>query len=173
MGYQNWATPPEFIAWVEREVLPTYGFTRFGLDACAEPGNAKAPYYFAAQGETTDTCIGIDGLKQSWAGYGAVWCNPGFSACGAWLGKANAEHDASDITAVVMTHATHSTEWYQKHASNPWVDRWLVWPRVNFLPPPGVQGDSNPRDSMLWVFSPVATGRVVECGHWRTPKWMT
>jgi hypothetical protein len=171
MGYQNWATPPEFITWVEREVLPVYGFTRFGLDACAEPGNAKAPYYFAAQCVTPEACIGIDGLKQSWAGYGAVWCNPGFSACGKWLGKAGYELDAASVTAVVLTHATHVPDWY--HDAKRHADRWLVWPRVNFLPPPGVKPSSNNRDSMLWVFSPFATGRVVDCGHWRKPKWMT
>jgi hypothetical protein len=171
MGYQNWATPPEFIAWVEREVLPVYGFTRFGLDACAEPGNAKAPYYFSAQCVTPEACIGIDGLKQSWAGYGAVWCNPGFSHLDRWMPKAANEFRASAVTSVVVTHGTHTPQWYQE--AKPIADRWLPWPRVNYIPPPGAKGISNPYDTTLWVFSPFATGRVVDCGHWRTPKWMT
>lgn len=167
MGFQNWATPPAFIAWCQREVLPVYGFTEFGLDACAERHNAKAPRFLAPVGHDLALClgcVGIDGLSASWVNYGAVWCNPGFSACAAWLAKAVKEREQG-VTSLVLTHATHTAGWYHQHKKL--ADRWLITPRINFLPPEGVTPSSNNRDSLLWVVSPKATGRIFEPTNWR------
>ncbi len=167
MGFQTWATPPTFIEWCQREVLPNYGYTDFGLDACAEPHNAKASHFLAPVGrdlESTPGCVGVDGLNASWGNYGAVWCNPGFSDCARWLAKAREELE-NGVTSLVLTHATHTSGWYHEHK---WLaDRWLISPRINFLPPIGVTPSSNTRDSLLWVYSPTAGGDIIEPGSWR------
>ena len=154
MGFQTWATPPAFIQWCERDVLPVYGFSEFGLDACAEPHNSKAPRFLApVDGELYMTlgCVGIDGLRASWANYGAVWCNPGFSECAKWLDKAAAEAERG-VTSLVLTHACHGARWFRKRKEQASAI-WLINPRINFLPPEGVTPTSNNRDSYLWVFS--------------------
>lgn len=154
MGFQNWATPPAFIAWCEREVLPTYGYSEFGLDACATPENCKAPRFLAPVESDLcmgPGCIGINGLDASWANYGAVWCNPGFSACAQWLDKAAAEAERG-TTSVVLTHACHGARWFRTRLAKANAV-WLINPRINFLPPEDVEPSSNNRDSYLWVFS--------------------
>jgi len=154
MGFQNWATPPAFIKWCEKEVLPTYGYDQFSLDACAEPHNAKA-LRFLAPVESDQCmgpgCIGVNGLNASWANYGAVWCNPGFSACAQWLDKAASEAEKG-TTSLVLTHACHGARWFRKRKEQA-TAIWLINPRINFLPPEGVTPTSNNRDSYLWVFS--------------------
>ena len=154
MGFQTWATPPAFIQWCQREVLPVYGFTEFGLDACAERHNAKAPRFLAPVGYDQGSClecVGIDGLNASWANYGAIWCNPGFSDCAKWLDKAAAEAERG-TTSLVLTHACHGAKWFRKRKEQA-TAIWLINPRINFLPPADVTPTSNTRDSYLWVFS--------------------
>jgi hypothetical protein len=153
MGFQNWATPHAFIQWVEREILPTYGFAEFGLDACAEAHNAKAPRFLAPPSNDQTlgpNCAGINGLNASWANYGAVWCNPGFSACCPWLDKAAAEADQG-VTSLVLTHACHGARWFRSRLAAA-TAIYLINPRINFLPPEGVTPSSNNRDSYLWIF---------------------
>lgn len=153
MGFQNWATPPAFIAWCEREVLPVYGFSEFGLDACAEPHNCKARRFLAPSEDVLTHgpgCVGVNGLRASWANYGAVWCNPGFSECAKWLDKAAVEADEG-VTSLVLTHACHGAKWFRKRKEQA-SGIWLINPRINFLPPEGVTPTSNNRDSYLWVF---------------------
>lgn len=171
MGYQNWQTPPAFIQWCERRVLPHYGFDEFGLDACAEPHNAKASRFLAPESHDlglTHGCVGIDGLSASWGDYGAVWCNPGFSECGKWLDKAAAESRAG-VTSLVLTHLTCTAQWFHRAKSFA-PDRWYPGQRIQFLPPEGVTPSSNPKDSLLWVFGPLATGQIFEPGDWRAAK---
>lgn len=154
MGFQNWATPPAFIEWCEKEVLPTYGYDRFGLDACAEPHNAKAPRFLAPAGYLGHYAQGLtafDGLRASWANYGAVWCNPGFSACAQWLDKAASEAERG-TTSLVLTHACHGARWFGARLAKANAV-YLINPRINFLPPEDVEPSSNNRDSYLWVFS--------------------
>jgi hypothetical protein len=154
MGFQNWATPPTFIEWCEREVLPTYGYSEFGLDACATPENCKAPRFLAPVESDLcmgPGCIGVNGLYASWANYGAVWCNPGFSACAQWLDKAASEAERG-TTSVVLTHACHGARWFRTRLAKANAV-WLINPRINFLPPEDVEPSSNNRDSYLWVFS--------------------
>lgn len=59
----------------------------FTLDVAAEstPGGFHAPRYFT---------IKDDGLRQSWATDGMVWCNPPYSEKDAWIDKAKEETKA-------------------------------------------------------------------------------
>lgn len=63
-----------------RELEARFG-TPFNLDVAAAPHNAKAPEFYTRED---------DGLSQPWRG--AVWCNPPYSDCGAWVRKAWAEY---------------------------------------------------------------------------------
>lgn len=77
---------------------------RFTLDAAANAENAKLPRFFdRAQ----------DGLAQSWRGE-VVWCNPPYSACGAWVAKA-VDETSDGCPRVVMLLPANRTEqtWWQ------------------------------------------------------------
>lgn len=152
MGFQNWATPPAFIEWCEKEVLPIYGQAGFTLDSCATIENAKAPEFIGPpECEGRDGYWRIDGLRSPWETEGAVWCNPGFADCALWLDKAASEAERGNFS-LVLTHACHGARWFRdcyKRAAG----ILLINPRINFLPPKGVTPSSNTRDSYLWVFN--------------------
>lgn len=72
-SFQAYATPPEFIAAVERR----FGPIDFDLAASAE--NAKAARYFTEE---------QDALVQSWGGLGThMWLNPPFAGIAPWAEK--------------------------------------------------------------------------------------
>jgi hypothetical protein len=159
---QCYQTPPEFLRWLEVRWLPRYGHSKFTLDACAEPWNAKCPEFIAPPG--TLPChgmIGVNGLTTDWATSGAVWCNPGFSGLWPWARQARKQAEAGRLSFMV-SHATHAANWAQwtiKHASA----CLLINPRINYIEDPrlvshlaqqGKKPSGNNRDSMVWVFDP-------------------
>ena len=60
----DWRTPRAFFYDLDCEF-------NFGLDAAANRENAKCLNYFTPED---------NGLSQSWAGYGSVFCNPPYTA---------------------------------------------------------------------------------------------
>lgn len=73
----DWRTPRELFYDLDCEF-------NFGLDAAASRENAKCLNYFTPED---------DGLSQSWAGYGSVFCNPPYGReIGKWVQKAYSEH---------------------------------------------------------------------------------
>jgi phage N-6-adenine-methyltransferase len=150
-------TDPEFFAKVSER------FGGFTLDAAAAEHNAKAPRYF-----TRDD----DGLAQRWNG--AVWCNPPYSDCGAWVRKAWAEWDRTEpgnslpresdrLELIVMLLPANRVEqkWWQEHVE-PFRDRPGSPLRVEFLPgrmrfirpgwTPGPKGDRPPFGCCLLIW---------------------
>lgn len=85
-----------------RRLHAEHGFT---LDAAANADNAKlARFYDRA----------ADGLAKSWEGE-TVWCNPPYSACGAWVAKAIREVREGGCRKVVLLLPANRTEqrWWQ------------------------------------------------------------
>ena len=131
-------TAPAFIASLEER------FGKFTLDVAAAPHNAKAERYFTRED---------DGLSQRWSG--RVWCNPPYSDCGAWVGKAWHEWARRDVELIVMLLPANRVEqrWWQERVE-PYRDRPGSPLRVEFLPgrmrfirpnwAPGPKGDRPP-----------------------------
>lgn len=78
---------------------------RFSLDAAASRENALCVVYCS---------IETSGLAVSWSGH-RVWCNPPYSAIGAWVRKAHDEM-RNGCEAVVMLLPANRTEqsWWQE-----------------------------------------------------------
>lgn len=70
-GVDERITPPEIFD-------PLHAKHGFTLDVAANADNRRVPAFYDLKG---------DGLSGSWAGQ-RVWCNPPYSACGAWVCKA-------------------------------------------------------------------------------------
>jgi phage N-6-adenine-methyltransferase len=86
---------------------------RFTLDVAASAENTQLPAFFSLE---------LDGLQQSWAGH-RVWCNPPFSAVGAWVEKAWAEVRAGCPLVVMLVPANRTEQpWWQQHVE-PFRDR--------------------------------------------------
>lgn len=98
-------------------------FGTFDLDAAAAAHNAKAPTYYTRED---------DGLAQPWKG--RVWCNPPYSACGAWVVKGWREWERGVCERIVMLLPANRVEqgWWQDYVE-PHRDRDLSPLRVEFL----------------------------------------
>lgn len=112
----------------------------FRVDACASSHNAKLPYYFDER---------LDGLKQDWAAWRRVWCNPPYGAAiPIWISKA-IEEAKRGCTSVLLVPASTSTAWFRE----------LVWNRCELRFIDGkikFVGCKNvaPFHSMLLVYGP-------------------
>jgi phage N-6-adenine-methyltransferase len=105
---------PSDLQWTPKELFDRldseFGFT---LDVAAEddPDFHRCETYFTPRD---------DGLNQSWATEGAVWCNPPYSDIKPWVRKARAEAETHGGTIVLLTMATTSAKWFRfamKHAT--------------------------------------------------------
>lgn len=86
---------------------------RFTLDAAASHENAKCSKYF-----TTEE----NGLIQSWSAE-RVWCNPPYSDCGAWVGKAwDSMWSGCEYIAMLLPANRTEQKWWQS-AVEPFRDR--------------------------------------------------
>lgn len=120
----------------------------FGLDAAATLENAKTPEFYDAES---------DALTRRWAGFGAVWLNPPYSKCRAFMTKA--AHEARDgCTVVCLVPARTDTRWFhewvwdrEKHQPRPGVEVRFVKGRLKF----GSSQNSAPFPSVVIVFRPV------------------
>jgi phage N-6-adenine-methyltransferase len=92
----------------------------FTLDAAASEANAKCTKFYT---------LSNSGLSESWRGE-RVWCNPPYSDCAAWVGKAWSEM-LSGASLVVMLLPANRTEqeWWQSKVE-PHRDGFDVYPRI-------------------------------------------
>ena len=107
------------------EFAPLHERFSFTLDVAAAPHNTKCERWYGRL---------EDGLEQSWATDGAVWCNPPYSKIGPWVEKAWREHVFSVVTIVMLLPANRCEQrWWQDHVE-PFRDRPGSPLRVEFLP---------------------------------------
>ena len=95
----EWATPGDFFAVVEREFGP------FDLDPCCTAESAKAPHFYT---------LADDGLAQTW-GF-RVWLNPPYSKISDWMAKAHATAAAGLGSVVCLVPARTDTRWFWRYA---------------------------------------------------------
>lgn len=142
----EWATPPWFVAWLERLLK-----TKFILDPCADHWSAKCPRYYVKED---------DGLAQDWSAYGPVFVNPPYSDPNPWIEKAieektkitNGQHDTGNYVTAMLMLADTSTKWYHRAASHADLKIELR-PRLRHLPPVGLKASSNRAGSVVFVFN--------------------
>ncbi len=152
---QEWETPADFFTWLDT-------LFRFNIDVCATKDNAKCkPFLSLADGD--------DALQSPWGCEGTrAFCNPGFANLEPWLSKAASETYRNNMTAVVLSHAGLATKWFQEYA--PLADQiWLPSPRVQYVAPPGIKQTSNPRDTLVWIFTP--WGHIDNSAHIVPVEW--
>jgi phage N-6-adenine-methyltransferase len=150
-----WATPWEFFEALDRVFC-------FGIDVCASMGNAKCERFYALE-------RGEDGLALPWAADGPAWCNAGFSGLVPWFDKAIAEAERG-VVAVCLSHAATGTHWWNDRAGFA-SEVWLLYPRIQFVPPEGVEASHNARDSVLTVFTPWSVERYGDAPAVRLVDW--
>lgn len=100
---QDYETPAEFIAAVERRFGPLVG------DLAASAENAKHPDFFTeAQ----------DSLSQPWARWrsdGVLWLNPPFGSIAPWAAKCAVESTLRHGFIAMLTPAAIGTRWFADH----------------------------------------------------------
>lgn len=98
---QDWRTPRQLFNSLDREF-------HFGLDAAADESNTLCDHYLSRE---------QNGLIASWAGHGAVWCNPPYGVkLSQWIHKAHYENKKHDLTIVLLLPARTDTAWFHKIA---------------------------------------------------------
>lgn len=97
---QDYATPPEFIAAVERRFGP------ISFDLAAEAHNAKAPQYF---------CLRDNALVQPWHPIGGLlWLNPPFKDITPWAAKCR-EEAAQGARIAFLVPAAVGSNWFRDY----------------------------------------------------------
>jgi phage N-6-adenine-methyltransferase len=110
-----WATPQPLFDALHQE----FGF---GVDAAASETTAKCPRHFGPGG------VHDNALTVSWAGTGAVWLNPPYSQCAAFLRKVIQEvHQGCTVVCLVPSRT--DTRWFHTY----------VWDVNTAQPRPGVE----------------------------------
>lgn len=146
-SFQDYGTPPEFIAAVEAR----FGPIRF--DLAASPHNAVVPEYFSEAD---------DSLSQEWPlkNTGWLWLNPRFSNIEPWAAKC-AEEMQRGCRILMLTPAAVGSNWFGDHVvRNAHVIE--LAQRIRFV---GAK-DDYPKDLILSVFAHRLTGR----SRWKWKK---
>lgn len=135
---QDWATPDNFIEWLNDEMC-----LRFDLDAAASDDNHKAPSYFT---------VDDDGLNCDW--WGRVWLNPPFGReLPLWLEKCVQEIRREQVESIhVLIPARTDTKWFHEIVVPNAYAIYLIKGRFNFRFDRAIEGANAPFPSMLVHF---------------------
>ena len=143
----TWCTPPDFFKVVNDEF-------DFKLDAAASAINTLCGKHYLT-----------DALSETpWPFYGPVWCNPPFKKPMPWMQRCYEE--ANNLYHPVVMLLPLSCAPWMKFAYDHAAEIRDIYPRIQFLPPPGVKKTSNAKDNVLIVFQPY---HHVKCNryYWR------
>lgn len=111
----EWETPRDLFG----KLHENFGFV---LDAAATKDNALCKSFFT---------IDDDSLKQDWAKYGVVWCNPPYGRqIGKFVRKGYEEAQKGAIV-VMLVPARVDTRWWQDYCSKAAV--WFIKGRLKFV----------------------------------------
>lgn len=174
---QHYQTPEVFFRWIELVLLPRHGQSRFTLDACATPWNAKCRAFIGVPGTMAcEGMVGLDGLSHSWVTEGAAWCNAGFSKLEPWFNKAYSEMVRGQFSCLI-SHALGGEQWVRPFIDGGASHCYIVRPRVDYDEDPrflswltskGEKPAGNPKNTMVWMFDP---GYVGPCKVEFAPVW--
>lgn len=141
---QTYATPPEFIAAVERRFGPIC------FDLAADATNAKHARWYGPGGEAEDS------FQQRWHPLrGLLFLNPPFGGIAPWARKCAVE-SASGAKIALLVPASVGSVWFRDHVA-PHADTYLLNGRISF---DGV--GLYPRDCMLALYR----GSTPSIGMW-------
>lgn len=136
----RWQTPVEVFTALDLE----FGFY---LDAAADYQNALCARYLTE---------GDDALATEWESYGAIWCNPPYSAITPWIEKAAEQCRAQHQAVVMLLPADTSTGWFSMALTTADEIRFITDGRLSFINAgtgkPGKNGNS--KGSMLVIWRP-------------------
>lgn len=151
----TWATPQEFVTALET----IFGRTMH-LDICANARNTKCDYYVDratdALGSATWRDLYLNGGGHHLKGPDDVlnvFCNAGYSNVLPWCERADIERTASNANIYILAHDNFCGPWFRyshRHAEH----IMLLYPRVQFIPPPGEKDSTNSRCSTLLLYTP-------------------
>lgn len=136
----RWQTPLEVFTALDLE----FGFY---LDAAADHQNALCARYLTEAD---------DALSAEWESYGAIWCNPPYSAITPWVEKAAEQCRAQHQLVVMLLPADTSTGWFSLALATADEIRFITDGRLSFINAgtgkPGKNGNS--KGSMLVIWRP-------------------
>lgn len=138
----EWETPWPVFHFIEKKLG-----IKFTLDVCATKQNAKCKRYISLNIN--------DGIQVGWSDsdHEILFCNPPYSKIVKWLAMMECEARVTECTSVVLIKADTGTKWFHKYA--PLVhDIAFLIPRVNYIPPLGVNAPGVSHGSMVLVFKP-------------------
>lgn len=140
----EWGTP----RWLFDAVVERYGI--FDLDAAANADNALADRFWTRED---------DALTKPWCGH--VWCNPPFSGDRPlvdWVQWAVWQAEQQGAVIDMLLRGDWGTKAFRWAVGNAH-DIWMVSPRIEFEPPPGVQSNSGVQGpSFIIHFDPAFIG---------------
>lgn len=136
----RWQTPIEIFSALDVE----FGFY---LDAAADHSNALCARYLTEQDNA---------LVVEWESYGAIWCNPPYSAPTPWVEKAAEQCRAQNQPVVMLLPADPSVGWFSLALQSVDEVRLITDGRLSFINAetgqPGKNG--NNKGSMLLIWRP-------------------
>lgn len=136
----EWETPWPVFHFIEKKLGVT-----FTVDLGATKRNAKCKRYVSSNTK--------DGIQTSWDDHDILFCNPPYSKIEKWLAMMECEARVTLCISVVLIRSDTGTKWFHKYAPLAHEIAFLI-PRVNYIPPPGVNASSNSHGSMVMVFKP-------------------
>ena len=136
----RWQTPIEVFAALDAE----FGFY---LDAAADHGNTLCARYLTERD---------DALNSEWVSYGAIWCNPPYSAITPWVEKAAEQCKAQSQPVVMLLPADTSTGWFSLALESVDEVRLITGGRLSFINAgTGKAGkNGNSKGSLLFIWRP-------------------
>lgn len=136
----RWQTPIEIFSALDVE----FGFY---LDAAADHNNALCARYLTERDNA---------LASEWESYGAIWCNPLYSAPAPWVEKAAEQCRAQNQPVVMLLPADPSVGWFSLALQSVDEVRLITDGRLSFINAetgqPGKNG--NNKGSMLLIWRP-------------------
>lgn len=115
---QDYATPLEFIAAVERRFRP------ITLDLAAHADNTKSKRWYGPGGEAPDS------FEANWQIPGLLWLNPPFNAIPRWSARCAAE-SAKGAEILMIVPASVGANWFRDSVA-PSADVYLLNGRMSF-----------------------------------------
>ena len=166
----EWRTPPEFVAGIERR-------WSLALDVAADAYCAVAPRYIdhATNALECDWLLdwkiaaGYDSNPAAFSpslpvgGLGALWCNPPYSLVSDFVDACHRNAEATRRTVLLLAPSSVGTKWWAR-AFGLAVEVWHVDARLRFEPPPGIAATSNTAGSTLFVFEAASDWSTPRCG---------
>ncbi|EPC5388256.1 phage N-6-adenine-methyltransferase [Serratia proteamaculans] len=136
----RWQTPIEIFSALDVE----FGFY---LDAAADHSNALCARYLTEK----DNALAVD-----WESYGAIWCNPPYSAPTPWVEKATEQCRAQNQPVVMLLPADPSVGWFSLALQSVDEVRLITDGRLSFInAETGKAGkNGNNKGSMLLIWRP-------------------